>query len=95
MFVRTLPICQVWEETEEIETYLQKFQKDFYETMSHDCISVGELAREYGIASDILFVYQGEMFQGLTLDGKQYPAQPIPRRDVQADISTQVTTRSN
>ncbi|MCI8483897.1 MAG: amino acid adenylation domain-containing protein [Lachnospiraceae bacterium] len=90
MFVRTLPICQVWEETEEIETYLQKFQKDFYETMSHDCISFGELAREYGIASDILFVYQGEMFQGLTLDGKQYPAQPIPRRDVQADISVMV-----
>ncbi len=90
MFVRTLPICQTFEETSRVEEYLQEFQKNFYETMSHDCISFGELAQDYGITSDVLFVYQGEMLQGLTIQGKQYQAQPVSRQDVQADISVMV-----
>ena len=90
MFVRTLPMAQSWDETSAVCAYLQEFQRHFYETMEHDCISFGELAREYGIASDILFVYQGEMLSGLSIDKKQYPACPVPPRDVQADISVMV-----
>lgn len=90
MFVRTFPLYQSWEETDSVQRYLQDFQKDFYETMEHDVISFGELAREYGIASDILFVYQGEMLKGLSLSGKDYPAQPLPAGEVQADLSVMV-----
>lgn len=95
MFVRTLPICQSFDENVLIEDYLQEFQKNFYETMEHDVISFAELAKEYGIASDILFVYQGEMFSGLTLDGRQYPAVPIDTGEVQADISVMVMKNRN
>lgn len=91
MFVRTLPVCQSWEEETSVDTYLQGFQQDFYELMGHDCISFAELARDYGITSDILFVYQGEMFSGLTMGGRQYAAQVIPTGDVQADVSVMVT----
>lgn len=90
MFVRTLPICQSFEESLQVEEFLQEFQKNFYETMEHDVISFEELARDYGIASDILFVYQGEMLKGLSLDGKRYPANPLPTGQVQADISVMV-----
>lgn len=90
MFVKTLPMVQSWEETSLVSVYLQAFQQNFYETMEHDCISFGELAREYGIASDILFVYQGEMLNGLSLGGRRYPANPVPPKDVQADISVMV-----
>ena len=90
MFVRTLPICQSWEESLSVEEYLQEFQKNFYETMEHDVISFEELARDYGIASDILFVYQGEMLKGLSLDGTRRPAQPLSTGQVQADISVMV-----
>ncbi len=90
MFVKTLPMVQSWEETSLVSVYLQAFQQNFYETMEHDCISFGELAREYGIASDILFVYQGEMLNGLSLGGRRYPADPVPPKDVQADISVMV-----
>ena len=90
MFVRTLPICQSWEERLSVEVFLEEFQKNFYETMEHDVISFAELARDYGIASDILFVYQGEMLKGLSLDGKRYPAQPLSTGQVQADISVMV-----
>lgn len=91
MFVRTLPVYQSWKEEALVEEYLRGFQEDFYGLMGHDCISFAELARDYGIASDILFVYQGEMFSGLTLDGKQYAAKPISSGDVQADVSVMVT----
>ncbi len=90
MFVRTLPICQSFEEDLPVEVFLQEFQRDFYETMEHDVISFAELARDYGIASDILFVYQGEMLKGLSFNGKRYPAQPLSTGQVQADISVMV-----
>lgn len=90
MFVRTLPVYQSWEESSPVEDYLQGFQKDFYELMGHDCISFAELARDYGISSDILFVYQGEMFSGLVFDSGKYAAEPIPAGDVQADVSVMV-----
>lgn len=90
MFVRTLPVYRSWEETSPVETALQEFQQEFYELMSHDCISFAELAGNYGVASDILFVYQGEMLNGLTLEGEQYPARPLATGDVQADISVMV-----
>ncbi len=93
MFVRTLPMYQTWEETLSVESYLQEFQKSFYETMEQDVISFGELAQEYGIASDILFVYQGEMLNGFHLEGKNYPAQPLSAGQVQADISVMVMKR--
>ncbi|MDE5967153.1 MAG: amino acid adenylation domain-containing protein, partial [Lachnospiraceae bacterium] len=91
MFVRTLPIYRSWEESASVEEYLQGVQEDFYQVMRHDCISFEELARDYGIASDIVFVYQGEMFRGMTLDGGQYAAEMIPTGDVQADVSVMVT----
>ncbi|MDE5699144.1 MAG: amino acid adenylation domain-containing protein [Lachnospiraceae bacterium] len=93
MFVRTLPVYQSWEENMSVEKYLQEFQEDFYEIMRHDCISFAELARDYGISSDILFVYQGEMLSGLTFDGEKYAAEPIPAGDVQADVSVMVMKR--
>lgn len=90
MFVRTLPICHSWEESVSVERYLQNFQEEFYAVMGHDCISFAELAKDYGIASDILFVYQGEMFQGLSVDGGKYAAVPLVTGDVQADASVMV-----
>ena len=90
MFVRTLPICHSWEESMSVERYLQNFQEEFYAVMGHDCISFAELAKDYGIASDILFVYQGEMFQGLSLEGGKYAAAPLVTGDVQADVSVMV-----
>lgn len=90
MFVRTLPIYHSWEESVSVESYLQNFQEEFYGVMNHDCISFAELAKDYGIASDILFVYQGEMLQGLSLEGRQYVAAPLATGDVQADVSVMV-----
>ena len=58
--------------------------------MEHDVISFAELAGDYGIASDILFVYQGEMLKGLSITGKWYAAQPLSTGQVQADISAMV-----
>lgn len=90
MFVRTLPIYHSWEESALVDGFLKDFQEQFYEVMNHDCISFAELARDYGIASDILFVYQGEMLQGLSLNGGRYAAEPLTTGDVQADISVMV-----
>ncbi len=90
MFVRTLPICQSWEESAPVDVFLQGVQQNFYETMEHDVISFAELAGDYGIASDILFVYQGEMLKGLSIADKWYTAQPLSTGQVQADVAVMV-----
>lgn len=90
MFVRTIPVACAWDEHTPVRDFLQGFQEDFYELMGHDCISFAELAKDYGISSDIMFVYQGEMFRGLSLDGKNCAAQILPTGDVQSDIVVMV-----
>lgn len=90
MFVRTIPVACAWDEHTPVRDFLQGFQEDFYELMGHDCISFAELAKDYGISSDIMFVYQGEMFRGLSLDGENCAAQILPTGDVQSDIVVMV-----
>lgn len=90
MFVRTLPIYYAWDENAPVCELLREFQKEFYETMSHDRISFAELAKDYGVTSDILFVYQGEMLNGITVNGARCAAEPIFSGDVQADVSVMV-----
>lgn len=90
MFVRTLPIYRSWQESALVDEYLTRFQNDFYDIMSHDCISFEELEEDYGIASDILFVYQGEMFNGLELEGRLCPARSVPVGKVRSNVSVMV-----
>ena len=90
MFVRTIPIACAWDEHTQVRDFLQGFQENFYELMGHDCMSFAELAKDYGISSDIMFVYQGEMFRGLSFDEGNCAAQILPTGDVQSDIVVMV-----
>ncbi len=61
MFVKTLPITTEFIAEESVKDYLSRLQNAFYETISHDCISFGELAASYGVSNDVMFVYQSDM----------------------------------
>ncbi|MDE8735482.1 condensation domain-containing protein, partial [Eubacteriales bacterium DFI.9.88] len=49
MLVRTLPVYLSIDEEETVAGFIENLQSRFFETMSHDCCSLGELAREYGV----------------------------------------------
>lgn len=65
MFVRTLPLHFTISDQDEVMTFLKNVQDTFFETMKHDCISFGELVSTYGISTDVSFVYQAEMLNGV------------------------------
>ena len=43
MLVRTLPVYTAIDEEKPVADYLRQVQKDFFETMRHDCFPFGEL----------------------------------------------------
>lgn len=61
MFVRSLPVhfAVPWES--KVADFLHQVQSVFHETMKHDCISFAELVKNYGVTTDVSFVYQSEL----------------------------------
>ena len=91
MFVKTLPIHLSIHEDMEVTQFLREIQKDFYETMRHDCISFGELAEKYGLIPNITFVYQAELLNGPVLDGEQLDGEALNTGEAQFDLDVMVT----
>lgn len=86
MFVKTLPLHFEFDETQRTDDFLSDVQKYFFETMKYDCISFGELAREYGLNNSISFVYQADLFEGATIEGKIVKPEGVETGDVQSDL---------
>lgn len=85
MFARVLPMYQEWEETDTVGGYLGEFQENYDKAMRYGLISFRELAGDCGIFLNIRFSYE-EGKGGLSLHGKQYPAQFLSTGEAQADI---------
>lgn len=67
MLVRTLPLYIRCQEELFVEEYLSNVQDGFFGAMSHDICHFSELASKLGVSSDIMFVYQAEMLNGITV----------------------------
>ena len=64
MFVKTLPLYYEIDEKQSITNFLSMVQKDFFDTMCHDCVSLGDIAKNHNITENITFVYQSDMLNG-------------------------------
>ncbi|MCQ4635722.1 amino acid adenylation domain-containing protein [Anaerovorax odorimutans] len=90
MLVRTIPVYANIEEDAAVQSFLQKMQADFFETMNHDCCSFGELANTYGISSDILFVYQAETLNAIEIEEARLPMEALETGSSLANITLHV-----
>lgn len=86
MFVRTLPFYLKFDEDVRIGDQLQAARRELSAAVEHDCVSFAALAKELGLRSDILFTYQGTLFN--TLDMLETP-------DTQANLSFFVFKRDS
>ena len=86
MFVRTLPMYFNIDEGKAVSEYLLEVQKSLFDTMSHDCMSFGELAAEYGLGMSVSFVYQAEMFSGPAMADGTLELRMLETADIQSDI---------
>ncbi|MBO5575368.1 MAG: amino acid adenylation domain-containing protein [Ruminococcus sp.] len=90
MLVHTLPLCIKTDDDEDVSSYLSRVQNTLFESLDHDLVSIVQLAGEYDVNSDILFVYQGEMFAGVDFGGKTITRRMHKTGDAMAKLSLDV-----
>lgn len=71
MFVKTLPLYCRADSDKKIKDYCKEVGAQYNESMANDLYSFGEVSREYGIKSDIMFAYQGDNFEFNSFSGKK------------------------
>ena len=70
MFVHTLPIVVEPFKTSSAVDYVKSVGEQIQLNMAHDIYSFMEIAHDYGVRADILFVYEGKISQGAKLGGE-------------------------
>lgn len=95
MLVRTLPFYARIDEEKEAKRFLQETQDQLFQCIKHDSCSFVELASDYGVKSDIIFVYQGDTLNGITLGGRFVPMQIHKMGDSMANLSLDVLKRDD
>lgn len=95
MLVRTLPIYVRVDEEMAAGDYMAALQDTLFACIKHDACSFVQLAAEYGVNADILFVYQGSTLNGITLNGRQIPLELLKGEDSMAKFSLEVMKRAD
>ncbi|MBO2516552.1 MAG: hypothetical protein CW338_04630 [Clostridiales bacterium] len=81
MLVRTLPVRIDIPASGSTRAFLEQVRNVIRGTLRNDCISFGELAAEYGVNTDIAFVYQGGLISELSIGGVSVMPDELPLRD--------------
>ena len=94
MFVRTMPILSNINEENNIADYIKNTQKDYLDTLRNDNFNYIEIAKACDIKSDIMFVYQGDMYINLAINDVKFNSYHDVY-DGQANIAFQVFNDNN
>lgn len=62
MLVKTLPVLMRIDNATRVSEFVRNLQEQLMDSMSNDIYSFAEIARECGVKSDVIFVYQGDNF---------------------------------
>lgn len=93
MLVRTIPVYVQFDERQQISAALQNIQEHFYQSMCHDGFPFSEMANEFGIKADILYVYQAETLNSLRLGDADVPLDNLETGYALANLSVMVFRR--
>ena len=95
MLVHTLPICVNIDENAKTDAFLSGVQELLFDSLSHDLVSIVQLAGSYEVNSDIIFVYQGEMLNGVDFNGSFVPYRIHKSGDAMSKLSLDVLKRED
>ena len=93
MLVKTFPVLVPLDRGQSVKAWLAAVGDQLINSMSSDLCSFAELARTYGIASDVLFAYQGDGYDCYTLGGEKAEAVDLGLKEDKAPILFQVFSR--
>ena len=95
MLVHNIPVFVRIDEKEDGLTFVKKVQEIFHELVNHDNVDYAALLGEYSVRPDNFFVYQGEMFTDISMDGRNIPMELFASRDVMASLTLHVIKQSD
>ena len=98
MLVKTFPVMsRIAGENVPVKIvdYIKSIEKQQSDSMANDIYSFAEISREFGIKSDILFVYQGDSFNFDTLCGKTSKLIPIQSSQTKALMNFEIFIYGN
>ena len=90
MLVKTLPVVAAVDPEKSVAEYVTAMGKQLMGSMSHDIVSFAELAKTYGISSDVLFAYQGDGFIYDRIGGEEAETIPLGLNEAKAPILIEV-----
>ena len=86
MFVRTLPLAFRFDDNDTVTDFLPAVQEQLSGAIDNCDVSFADLAAEYGVRSDMVFIYQGEIAAGAALADGQIRVRPLETRDIQTKL---------
>ncbi len=86
MFVKTLPFLCRYDENEAPADYLKRVYNDYYMTKKNESISFGKLAEQYGLNTNVSFIYQSELFRNVEFENGSAEVEVIVYDSSVADI---------
>ena len=92
MFVRTLPLAFRFDDDAATADYLSAVQEQLSGAIENSDVSFADLAAEYGIGSDVVFIYQGEITAGAALADGRLRVRPLETRDIQTKLDFMLFT---
>lgn len=95
MMVHNVPVFVKIDEKKNGLDFIKQVQELFHELVSHDNADYAALLSEYSVRPDNFFVYQGEMFTDISMDGRNIPMELFASRDVMASLTLHVIKQSD
>ncbi len=90
MLVKTLPVITYPDGKKKTVEFIEAVRNQMMDSMANDIYSFAEISREYGVKSDIIFIYQGDNFTFDSLCGEPAELLPIPGIGAKAPVSINV-----
>ena len=86
MFVRTLPMHCTFDENAAPAELIKTMSDFFYEMKQNDCVPFAEIAANYGISTDVTFVYHSDLFKPVPFGSSAIEIEHLNDMDPIADI---------
>ena len=93
MFVKTLPVILAADREESVLSYIEGCQSYLVNAMVNDIVSFAEIHRDYGISADVLFAFQGEQKDVLTICGADATETELSGSHAKAPFGLDITLK--
>ena len=95
MMVKTLPVYVKYKEDDEVISLLESMKKQLENSQLHDIFSFQEVVAAFDITSDVMFAYQGDLFEFNKIGNKKAESVFLDSDDAKSLFSLDVFIENN